>query len=81
MPRGKVKELRGVLSRGEDDISKFLAQLSHQDKELPKIPDWENYLQKNLFSGEKNSQTPYIDAIELLDFYDWEVAENWQNLK
>ena len=81
MPRGKVKELRGVLARGEDDILKFLAQLSHQDQELPKIPDWENYLQKNLFSGEKNSQTPYIDAIELLDFYDWEVAENWQNLK
>ena len=81
MPRGKVKELRGVLARGEDDILKFLAQLSHQDQELPKIPDWENYLQKNLFSGEENSQTPYIDAIELLDFYDWEVAENWQNLK
>ena len=81
MPRGKIKELRGVLARGEDDILKFLAQLSHQDQELPKIPDWENYLQKNLFSGEKNSQTPYIDAIELLDFYDWEVAENWQNLK
>lgn len=81
MSRGKVKELRRVLARSDDDILKFLAQLSHQDKELPEIPDWENYLQKNLFSGEKNSQTPYIDAIELLDFYKWEVAENWQNLK
>lgn len=79
MSRGKMKELRAVLAHGEDDIKRFLAQLSHQDKNLPKIPDWENYLQKNLFSSEKT--TPYVDAIELTDFYDWEVAEKWQNLK
>lgn len=79
MPRGKVKELRAVLARGEDDIARFLAQLDHQNQKLPKIAAWENYLQKNLFSGK--NQTPYVDAIELIDFYDWEVAEKWQNLK
>lgn len=79
MPRGKVKELRAVIARGEDDIARFLAQLDHQNQKLPKIAAWENYLQKNLFSGKK--QTPYVDAIELMDFYDWEVAEKWQNLK
>lgn len=79
MPRGKVKELRAVIARGEDDIARFLAQLDHQNQKLPKIADWENYLQKNLFS--RKNQTPYVDAIELMDFYDWEVAENWQNLK
>ena len=81
IPRGKVKELRFVLARGDDDIARFLAQLNHQNLKMPEIEDWKNYLQENLFSGEKEKQTPYIDAIEIIDFYDWEAAEKWQNLK
>ena len=81
IPRGKVKELRFVLARGDDDIARFLTQLNHQNLKMPEIEDWKNYLQENLFSGEKEKKTPYIDAIEIIDFYDWEAAEKWQNLK
>ena len=79
MSRGKMKELRTVLARGETDIKRFLAQLNHQNLKLPEIEDWKNYLHESLFGDEKT--TPYVDAIELTDFYDWEVAEKWQNLK
>ena len=81
LPRGKVKELRFVLARGEDDIKKYLAQLEHQNLKMPVIDDWQGYLQDNLFGGAVDKKTPYIDAIEILDFYDWQVAEKWQNLK
>ena len=81
MPHGKIKELRGVLARGEDDIRRFKAQFEHQKQKFPVVPDWEDYLKENLFSGEKIPQTPYVDAIELTDFYDWRAAEKWLNLK
>lgn len=81
MSHGKMKELRGVLARGEDDIKRFKAQLAHQNQKIPVVPDWEDFLKENLFGGEKNPQTPYVDAIELTDFYDWKVAEKWLNLK
>ena len=79
MPSGKMKELRAVLARGEDDIKRFLVQLNHQNLKMPEIEDWKNYLHESLFGDEKT--TPYVDAIELTDFYDWEVAKKWQNLK
>jgi len=81
LPRSKVKELRFILARGEDDIKKYLAQLEHQNLKLPVIEDWQDYLKDNLFSGEENKKTPFIDAIEMMDFYNFEVAEKWQNLQ
>lgn len=80
MAHGKVKELRSVLQRGKDDAAKFLQQLEYQQQKLPKVPDWEDYLTNFLWSEEKIPQTPYVDAIELTDFYLPEVAEKWQNL-
>lgn len=75
----KIKELRGILQRGKDDTLKFLRQLSYIGQQLPKISDWE------IFTCEENSlwhdkSTPYVDAIELMDFYVEEVARAWQKL-
>ena len=76
MANNKIKELRSVLQRGTDDAKKFLQQLRHQEQKLPLVPDWK------MFSDElwHNHTTPYVDAIELTDFYDEEVAQQWQDL-
>lgn len=60
----KVKELRRVLQLGDDTIDNYLQQLGHQGKKLPDIPSWESY-KENLWSG---GETPYIDAIEIMDY-------------
>ncbi len=80
MPQGKVKELRGILQRGKSDAKKFLNQLDVQEKILPVVPDWADYLVDALWSAETPPRTPYVDAIEIIDFYSPEVAEKWQNL-
>ena len=79
MANNKVKELRGVLQRGEDDTAKFLRQLHYQKQDLPEVPDWDNFKREEnlLWHG---GATPYVDAIELADFYDEEAARQWQNL-
>lgn len=76
MANNKIKELRGVLQLGADDTSKFLQQLRYQEQDLPEVSDWDNF-KETLWHKET---TPYVDAIELMDFYDEEVAEAWQNL-
>ena len=78
---GKIKELREILQHGESETKKFLDQLKLQGKEFPYVEDWADYVQNSLWSAEKNSRTPYVDAIELMEFYPAEVAEKWQNLK
>ena len=82
MAKNKVKELRGILQHGKDDTARFLRQLHYQGQDLPDVPDW-NFLKTPeflLWTAENNSQTPYVDAIELTDFYNAEVAKQWQNL-
>ena len=79
MAHGKIKELRGVLQHGKDDTAKFLSQLNHQNQSLPDVDAW-NFLKSEenlLWTTEKDSRTPYVDAIELMDFYLPEVAEKW----
>ena len=73
MANNKIKELRGVLQRGEDDARKFLRQLRYQGQALPTVPDWDNFLETLWHNG----ATPYVDAIELTDFYVEEVARQW----
>lgn len=79
MANNKVKELRGILQRGADDTAKFLRQLRYQEQDLPTVPDWDNFKREEnlLWHG---GATPYVDAIELMDFYDEEAARQWQNL-
>ncbi|MBE8949599.1 MAG: hypothetical protein SR3Q1_03245 [Quinella sp. 3Q1] len=76
MANNKIKELRGVLQRGQDDATKFLQQLDRQQQHLPDVPDWDNFKETLWHNG----ATPYVDAIELMDFYSGEVAEAWQKL-
>ena len=76
MANNKIKELRGILQRGEDDTIKFLRQLRYQKQDLPDVADWDNFKEKLWHKG----ATPYVDAIELMDFYSEEVAQAWQNL-
>lgn len=80
MANGKIKELRFVLQRGKSETEKFLKQLETQGQKLPVVPAWENCITDLLWSNEKPPRTPYVDAIELMDFYVSEVAEEWQNL-
>ncbi len=81
MTQGKIKELRGILQRGKDDTAKFLQQLEVQGQKLPVVPNWETCITDLLWSTENSPRTPYVDAIELMDFYSPEVAEKWKNLK
>lgn len=79
MAHGKIKELRDILQHGKDDTAKFLSQLKHQKQSLPDVATW-NFLKSEenlLWTAEKDSRTPYVDAIELMDFYLPEVAEQW----
>ena len=77
MANNKIKELRGILQRGKDDTAKFLRQLRYQNQDLPEVPDWNNFKENLLWHDGK---TPYVDAIELMDFYDEEAARQWQSL-
>ena len=81
MAGGKIKELRNVLQHGRDDAARFFQQLKRQNQSLPDIADWREYVTDLGWSSEREPRTPYIDAIELTDFYEPEVAETWQNLK
>ena len=65
MPRNKLKELRRVIARGENERKSFLAQLMHQKLALPKVASWSDY-ETSLW---KERKTPYVDAIEMLDYY------------
>ena len=79
MANNKIKELRGVLQRGKDDTAKFLQQLRYKEQHLPEVPDWDNFKREENLLWHKDA-TPYVDAIELMDFYVEEVARQWQNL-
>lgn len=74
MANNKLKEMRMVLQHGKHDAQKFLAQLEHLGQRLPKIPEWAVYAdtQNGLWSG---SRTPYVDAIEMMDFIPAESKE------
>lgn len=76
MAKNKIKELRDILQRGQDDAEKFLQQLTYQQQHLPEVADWEKF-QENLWHA---GTTPYVDAIELMDFYNKEAVQTWQKL-
>lgn len=69
LPRTKVKELRRVLLYGEEAQRAFLTQLRHLQgseaaMQLPDVPAWKEY-EKTLWA---EGRTPYMDAIELMDY-------------
>ena len=63
-PSNKLKEMRSVLAKDSHEIKRFLEQLRHEKIDLPHIKAWEAYEDELWASGE----TPYIDAIEMVDF-------------
>lgn len=67
MSSSNAKELRFALQHGKAAIRQFRAQLEHIGQHLPLVPDWKNCLEEgnDLFL---QGRTPYVDAIELLDF-------------
>lgn len=69
LPRNKWKELRNVLQHDEHDMKRFMEQLRHNGYSLPHVAGWEKYEEK-LWDDNKvgNYKTPYIDAIEIIDF-------------
>lgn len=64
LPRNKVKELRFVAARGHADIKTYMEQLHHLEKRLPKVKVWGKF-EKDVWV---NKETPYVDAIELIDY-------------
>ncbi|SUP43070.1 Cas10/Cmr2 second palm domain-containing protein [Veillonella criceti] len=60
---GKVKELRFVLQKDEHEIQRYL-ELLGDSKSLLAVNNWESYEEKLWFEG----KTPYVDAIELMDY-------------
>ena len=66
----KIKELRAVLAAGRHEQEQFMAQYrrlaaSGAKMRLPAIEAWESY-RDSLWQEER---TPYVDAIEMIDFY------------
>lgn len=64
LAKNKIKELRSVLQHGEHDCQQFLEQIGHMHQQLPHIEGWEEYKKNLWFEG----RTPYVEAIELIDF-------------
>lgn len=70
MPVNKVKELRFTAQKGEADIHLYLEQLKHIGLQLPHIKGWERF-EENVWDRKKGAvqaQTPYVDAIEVMDY-------------
>ncbi len=67
MANNKIKEMRLVIQHGKHDAQKFLLQMDHLGQKLPNIEEWAVYAdpQNALWSGKR---TPYVDAIEMMDF-------------
>ena len=65
LPNNKVKELRRVLIYSENEQRQFLAQLGYLGMRLPSPEAWRDY-EKDLWG--KDKRTPYMDAVELMDY-------------
>ena len=68
LPRNKCKELRNILQRGPHDIERFMEQLQHTDKTLPSVEGWHMYQEKLWDKYSEKLKTPYVDAIEIIDY-------------
>ena len=67
MAKNKIKEMRLMLQHNEHDAQRFLTQLEKQGQHLPHIEAWATYEQQE-HALWHNSKTPYVDAIEMMDF-------------
>ena len=68
MARNKVKELRSVLQDNEHMWTVFCKQLQHTNQSIPEVSGWEAFKEKLWVKVDGKMRTPYIDAIELMDY-------------
>ena len=68
MARNKVKELRSVLQDNEHMWTVFCKQLQHTNQSIPEVSGWEDFKEKLWVKVDDEMRTPYIDAIELMDY-------------
>ena len=68
MARNKVKELRYVLQDNEHMWTVFCKQLQHTNQSIPEVSGWEDFKEKLWVKVDDEMRTPYIDAIELMDY-------------
>ncbi len=62
----KIKGLRDVIPKNADERGKFLRRLRESKVGLPDVPAWKDY-KETLW---KDGRTPYIDLIEMMDYYE-----------
>lgn len=65
----KIKEMRNVLQRSEDEAVRFIEQMRRLGQKLPSVADWSVYEESLWYKKE----TPYVDAIEMMEFFPKEV--------
>ena len=68
MAQNKVKELRSVLQDNEHMWTVFLEQLRNIDKSMPTVAGWDAFQEKLWAKVNGEMRTPYVDAIELMDY-------------
>ena len=68
MAQNKVKELRSVLQDNEHMWTVFLEQLQNTKQSMPEVSGWEAFKEKLWVKVDGKMHTPYIDAIELIDY-------------
>jgi len=64
LARTKIKDLRNIMTMGQEETRKFLNLLSAKDVKED-VKDYGSFL-KGIF---ENKETPYFDMIELMEFY------------
>ena len=70
-PRNKQKELREVLTLGENATQQFITEMKNRDNTLPDIQQYPGFKDK-AWEGKK---TPYFDMLELMEFYPLDKEE------
>ena len=68
MAQNKVKELRSVLQDNEHMWTVFLEQLQNTKQSMPEVSGWDAFKEKLWVKVDDEMRTPYIDAIELMDY-------------
>lgn len=68
LPSGKLKDLRAVLQHGEHEARKYLEQIRHDGYALPQPAGWETYAAHLWQDHGGHMRTPFVEAIEMLEF-------------
>ena len=66
-PRSKLKELRDVITQGEEASSVFVKDMEARGLQLPEVDNKTQLVWRDEGDGTRSS--PYFDMIELMEFY------------